>query len=94
MDTRVTFGHREGRVEAFDGTRVAGTLEFSLDGDRMVIEHTRVDRAFRGRGVGLALLREAVAAAEARKLKVVPVCSFAKVWLERRDGHGAAEQSV
>ncbi|MDZ4759508.1 MAG: GNAT family N-acetyltransferase [Alphaproteobacteria bacterium] len=51
----------------------------------MVIDHTLVPEELAGRGVGLALMRRAVEDARAEGLKILPVCSFARVMLARHD---------
>lgn len=79
----MTFQNGGGRVEAFDEGNRVGILDFDIDGTNMVIVHTRVAETCRGKGVGMALLKAALAAAEARRWKVSPVCSFARVYFER-----------
>jgi predicted GNAT family acetyltransferase len=58
-------------------------LVYRRSGSRLVLVHTGVPRALEGRGVGGALIRAAVAKAAAEGLTVVPLCPFAKDWLER-----------
>lgn len=48
----------------------------------MVIEHTEVDKAFRGKDVGDQLIYGAVAYARSNDLKIMPVCSFARAVFE------------
>jgi predicted GNAT family acetyltransferase len=59
-----------------------GVLEYRLDGDRLVLVHTEVPDELEGRGVGSGLVRAAVDRAEAEGLTIVPVCPFARSWLE------------
>lgn len=49
----------------------------------MVIDHTGVPKALAGRGVGLALVRRAVEDARREGFRIVPVCWFAKLMIER-----------
>jgi predicted GNAT family acetyltransferase len=44
---------------------------------------TFVDPAVRGRGVGNALVQEAVSYARANQLEIIPTCWFVKRWLDR-----------
>jgi predicted GNAT family acetyltransferase len=46
--------------------------------DTFIIEHTEVDDSLRGQGVGNKLLDRAVAWAREKKVKVIPLCPFAK----------------
>lgn len=63
-------------------TGAAGELCYRLDGERLVLEHTRVPEPLRGQGIGGRLLRAAVDHAAAAGLTVVPVCTYARRWLE------------
>jgi len=72
----------------------ASRFEVSVDGhvaelvyrrhlDRLVLVHTSVPDELEGRGVGGTLVRAAIARAAQEGLTVVPLCSFARRWLER-----------
>jgi predicted GNAT family acetyltransferase len=72
----------------------ASRFEVSIDGhlaellyrrhlDRLVLVHTGVPDELEGRGVGGMLVRAAVARAVQEGLTVVPLCPFARHWLER-----------
>jgi hypothetical protein len=50
----------------------------------MIIAHTGVPGALAGRGVGLALVQRAVEDARAEKFRILPLCSFARVMIQRR----------
>ena len=66
-----------------DGGPVA-ELTYSRAGTGMIIiDHTGVPDAYRGQGVGLALVRHAVEAARAAGLKVMPLCPFAAAQFRR-----------
>lgn len=58
-------------------------LDYTLAPGRMVITHTFVPPALRGRGLAEALMKAAVAYAQAEKLTIDPVCSYAARYLER-----------
>ena len=72
----------------------ASRFEVSIDGhlaelvyrrhrDRLVLVHTGVPDELEGRGVGGMLVRAAIARAVQDGLTVVPLCPFARRWLER-----------
>jgi len=50
---------------------------------RMVIDHTGVPEAIRGRGVAAALVKAALDHARAAGLRVVPQCSYSAAYLQR-----------
>lgn len=52
--------------------------------DKMIIEHTEVDDALRGKNVGLQLVRTAVEYARNNNIKIIPVCPFARSVLRKR----------
>lgn len=49
----------------------------------IIIDHTLVPDAFRGQGVGAALVERGVADARAAGLKVLPLCTFAAAQFRR-----------
>lgn len=67
-------------VVELDG--LVAELTYRLDGDRLELLHDGVPSELAGRGVGSALVREAVQWATSRDLTVVPACPFARHWLQ------------
>jgi hypothetical protein len=58
-------------------------LQYRHRGRRLVITHTGVPPELEGRGIGGALVAAALDRAVAEELTVVPLCPFARGWLER-----------
>jgi predicted GNAT family acetyltransferase len=58
-------------------------LAYRMRGDRLVLIHTETPAELEGRGIGGALVRAAVDRARRDGLTVVPLCPFARAWLER-----------
>ena len=58
-------------------------LDYQLDGGVMTITHTEVPTALEGRGVAAALTRAALAHAREAGLKVRPLCSYARAYMQR-----------
>jgi uncharacterized protein len=58
-------------------------LRYRRNGKRLVLVHTEVPAELGGRGLGGALVAAAVDRAELEGLTVVPLCPFARRWLER-----------
>lgn len=68
-------------------TRLNGAeaeLTYSRAGESLIIiDHTEVPDAMRGRSVGQALVRRAVEDARAEGRLIMPLCPFAKAQIER-----------
>ncbi|QQL50942.1 GNAT family N-acetyltransferase [Mucilaginibacter ginkgonis] len=60
-----------------NGSRLA-LLEYKMYGDVLDIIHTEVDPSMQGRSIGYQLVEAAVIFARDNKLKIRPLCSFAK----------------
>jgi uncharacterized protein len=58
-------------------------MVYRLRGDRLVIIHTEVPETLSGRGIGSILVAAAIDRAGREGLTVVPLCPFARGWLER-----------
>lgn len=70
-------GPSKGRYVYRSGENAA-EMTFSKAGARLlIIDHTEVPDAFRGQGVGLALVSRAVADARAADKQILPLCPFA-----------------
>lgn len=57
--------------------------DYALQGGVMVLHHTFVPTALRGRGVAAALVHEALAHARSQGLKVEPSCSYVASYMQR-----------
>ena len=58
-------------------------LIYRIRGDRLVLVHTEVPIEMEGHGVGGRLVTAAVDRAVREGLTLVPLCPFARGWLER-----------
>jgi predicted GNAT family acetyltransferase len=72
-----------GRYEALLSGRRVGVVDYYVTDGRVVFPHTEVEPAFEGRGIASQLARRALDDARQRGLKVVPACSFFRVYLRR-----------
>ena len=83
IDIRRDEGETKGRyVTVVDGHEAEMT--YSRAGAALlIIDHTGVPDALRGRGVGQALVRRAVEDARAEGRKILPLCPFAKAQIAR-----------
>ena len=83
MEPNATIEHVPGREFRIDVEGHRSVLEYSMSHGRMVIVHTGVPAALRGRGIAAQLVQAAFEHARAAGLKVVPRCSYAAAWIER-----------
>jgi uncharacterized protein len=59
-------------------------MTYSRAGEHLIIiDHTEVPEAFRGQGVGVALVTRAVHDARTRGHKILPLCPFAAAQFRR-----------
>lgn len=56
---------------------------YRLDGGTMVLTHTGVPPALRGRGIAAALVAAALGHARERGLRVRPLCSYVALYMRR-----------
>ncbi len=82
-DISVTRNDERGRFEAIIDGEVAGFSEFSLGEGRIEFTHTVVEDAFEGKGVGGALVSQALDQVRAEGLAVVATCKFVRGYIER-----------
>lgn len=70
---------KRGTFTATEEGTEAGHITYTWAGaDKFIIDHTDVNPDFKGKNVGKQLVLEAVNYARANKLKIMPLCPFAK----------------
>lgn len=75
---------KKGIYKALENGAEAGRLYYTWAGEgKFTIDHTEVDPAFGGKGVGKKLILEAVKMAREKKVKIVPICPFANSLFEK-----------
>ena len=75
-ETQITENAAARRFEAHIDGALAGFADYRDDQAVRSFVHTEVDRAFGGRGVGSALVDEALRATIADGKQIRPICSF------------------
>lgn len=78
---KVIDNRAESRFE-LEGEGAAAELTYRRRAGRLVLVHTEVPGAMSGHGLGGELVKAAVDRAAAEGLTVVPLCPFARRWLE------------
>ena len=64
---------------------VLAEMTYSMTGtDLMIIDHTEVSDALRGKNVGYQLVHAAVEHARLNHIKILPLCTFAKSVFDKK----------
>jgi uncharacterized protein len=81
----LTFANKESRshYQAVLGGRPIAISEYEAEPGRIVFTHTVVKPEYEGKGVGSRLAKFAVQDAQARGLRITPVCPFIRAYLRR-----------
>lgn len=82
QNIEVTNNERESRFE----NRTDGHLsvaEYELRPGAIVFTHTEVPKELAGRGIAQQLVRTALEHARSQKLRVVPLCTYVRTFIER-----------
>jgi predicted GNAT family acetyltransferase len=89
MPSTVTDNPAESRLEIHEDGQLA-ELVYRTRAGRLVLVHTEVPEALGGRGLGGTLVRAAIEKAAHDGMTLVPLCPFARGWLERHPAEAAA----
>ncbi len=75
---------KKGTVQAMDGSKEAGAMTFTWAGeDKLIIDHTHVDEAYAGQGVGKKILEFILDWVRKENVKIIPLCPFAKAQFDK-----------
>ncbi len=79
MDIKFELTGNKGAFFIEDNGKRLAEMTFSKAGDtRIIIDHTEVSDALKGKGAGKQLVSAAVEYARGNKVKIIPLCPFAK----------------
>jgi uncharacterized protein len=85
---QVTDNQAKSRFEIRVGDHIA-ELKYHRNGNRFVLIHTDVPTELEGRGIGGRLVAAAIDRAAQQGLTIVPLCPFARSWVERHPDEAA-----
>lgn len=70
---------KNGFFKAIEGYDEAGVMTYVWAGPgKIIIDHTEVNEAYSGKGIGKQLVLESVKYARENKIKILPLCPYAK----------------
>lgn len=73
-----------GQFSASINQQKAGLMTYTWsNAERFIIDHTEVEEAFGGQGVGKEMLVKAVEFAREKGVKIIPLCPFAKATFQK-----------
>lgn len=76
----------KGFFNAYVNGNKAGKLSYTTAGnDKIIIDHTEVDIIYKGQNIGKQLVMNAVNFARNRRLKIIPLCPFAKAVFDKTE---------
>jgi len=84
----ILFDDGQGFYAQCDGRHIGAITFVRTGADKMIIDHTEVDEAYRGAHVGLGLVAAVVETARAQKRKVIALCPFAAAMFGRHPEFG------
>jgi predicted GNAT family acetyltransferase len=84
----VTDNQAASRLEIHADAQLA-ELVYRKNGKRLVLVHTEVPETLGGHGLGGRLVQAAIAKATADGSTIVPLCPYARAWLERHPAEAA-----
>lgn len=89
MEIRHNDDGKKGAFEAYDANGTfAGDMTYTWAGDqRFIADHTGVEDAFAGQGVGMHLFEALVAFAREKSVKVIPLCPYVKSRFDKLDNY-------
>ena len=74
----------KGYFVASDSEHEAGRITYTFAGNsKIIIDHTDVNDEYRGQNIGKRILMEIVEYAREKKIKIIPLCPFAKAIFEK-----------
>ena len=89
MAEELEFGSTGRRYRAtHGGTEVAFSDVDPIGADAVLIKHTEVSPRMEGKGVGGALMRHILETVRAQGKTVIPICPFAKAYIEKHPEYG------
>lgn len=79
MEVKNTYNEKNGSFYIEDQGKKAAEMTFVFAGpEKFIIDHTEVNAAYEGQGLGKQLVKAAVDFAREKGYKILPLCPYAK----------------
>lgn len=86
MEIEIRERENKGFAMATEKGEKAGMMTYSIAGKELIIiDHTEVEEAFKGREVGKKMLYKIVEMARNKDVKILPLCPFAHGMFKKLD---------
>lgn len=86
MEIEIKEHDTKGFAVARENDKTAGMMTYSIAGTGLIIiDHTQVEPAYHGKGVGKQMLYKIVEMARDKNIKIVPLCPFAASMFKKLD---------
>ncbi|KQM29898.1 GNAT family acetyltransferase [Chryseobacterium sp. Leaf201] len=86
MEIQHSNDEKRGSFKASSDGNPAGLMTYTWAGeDRFIIDHTEVEAAYNGKGVGKEMLMAAVDFARKNNKAIIPLCPFAKATFQKHE---------
>ncbi len=86
IEVKQSNNEKNGNFEAFIDGDHAGLMTYTWAGEeRFIIDHTEVEEAYNGKGVGKEMLLAAVDFARKNGKNIIPLCPFAKATFQKHE---------
>ena len=83
MSTEISDNAGQSRYEIRLDGELAGFVTYRKRDGAISLDHTEVDPAFKGKGVGGSLARGVLDDIREKNLSVIPLCPFIKGWIDK-----------
>ncbi|MEC3875413.1 GNAT family N-acetyltransferase [Chryseobacterium salviniae] len=86
IEVKHSNNEKNGNFEAFIDGKRAGLMTYTWAGEeRFIIDHTEVEEAYNGKGVGKEMLLASVDFARKNGKTIIPLCPFAKATFQKHE---------
>lgn len=83
MEYKISHNQTENRFEALSNQEIIGVVNYDKEDDVIIVTHTGVEPEYEGQGIAGALTKEVLAYITKNSLKITPLCSYTKAYINR-----------